>query len=313
MLPFYKSDEIAFEERELSNIYVRQNARRVQLLPFTIKLNGVSSTIVSVHLIKYNGAGHEMRAFKIDNSSITYNSTYDILINTIQEFGEVSTGIYRIKIVTSDETYKSAKFNICDIDIPAKTLQDGGEDDVLKNYLTIEDGGENVGKYTIYATDFRVIEGVNFVDIDVDKSNYVYQTEYVDVKIMEGESIIGNERLIIITSTSMVSGEIKLVRNEIKVIGTLPEDIYLTYRKAFTDNEGGIDRVDITVKIIPLMKLLWMGMWLMILGMILRIISEKKLLKRRDLEKKKDKDVQKIKSGKYYEDLVEEELKKIKT
>ena len=40
----------------------------------------------------------------------------------------------------------------------------------------------------------------------------------------------------------------------------------------------------------------------MILGMALRIVSEKKLPEEKDLEKK-------IKSEKYYEDLVEDELK----
>lgn len=151
MLPFYKSSEIAFEKRDYTNLIIRQNARRVQLLPFMIKLDGASSTIVAVHLIKYNVSGNEIQSFKIDNASVSYNSTYDILVNTIQEFGQVSTGLYRIKIETSDEVYFSSKFNICDIEIPKKTLQDGGEDDVLKNYLTIEEGGfnSNLETYTI--------------------------------------------------------------------------------------------------------------------------------------------------------------------
>jgi cytochrome c-type biogenesis protein CcmF len=175
---------------------------------------------------------------------------------------------------------------------------------VQKNIsLSIRGDGKQVGKYTLYATDFGIVEGINFVEIDADLRNYVYQTEYVDVKVLDGSSIIGNQRLVIILSTSLVDGENKLLRNEIKVLGTFTEDIYLTYQQAYNNTEGEVDRVDINVKILPLMKLLWGGMWLMILGMVLRIVSEKKLPKEKHPEKK-------IKSEKYYEDLVEDELKK---
>ncbi len=185
------------------------------------------------------------------------------------------------------------------------------------NFLVVEDNislsiggtGEEVGKYTLYTTDFDVVDGINFVEIDADLRSYDYQTEYVDVKVLKDGSIIGNERLILITSTSLLNGENKLLRSEIKVLGTLVEDIYLIYQQAYKDNEGEIDSVEINVKIIPLMKLVWGGMWLMVLGMILRIASEKKLPKERDIEKKRGNDEKKIKSEKYYEGLVEEELK----
>jgi len=170
--------------------------------------------------------------------------------------------------------------------------------------LSLGDSGENVGKYTIYATNFEEIDGINFVEIDVDPLSYEYQTKYVDVKVLEGNSIIGNERLIVITSTSSITGESKLVRNEIKVIGTPMEDIYLTYQQAYTDS------IDISVKILPLMKFVWIGMWLMVIGMSLRVISERKLTKKQDLDSKKENVEEKIKSGNYYEDLVEEELEK---
>ena len=121
---------------------------------------------------------------------------------------------------------------------------------------------------------------------------------------MEENSIIGNERLIMVISTSLATGENKLLRNEIKILSTLTEDIYLTYHQASKDDEGKIDSVEINVKIFPLMRLLWSGMWLMILGMILRIASEKKLPKDSKLKKTKEN------TELYYEDLVEEELKK---
>jgi cytochrome c biogenesis factor len=163
----------------------------------------------------------------------------------------------------------------------------------------------------IYATDFEELAGINFVEIDVDNRNFAYQTKYVDVEVRDGNSIIGYERLIIITSTSKLTDENKLVRNEIKVIGTPLEDIYLTYSNDYIDNEENIV-VDITVKILPLMKLVWIGMWLMIIGMFIRIISEKKWIIKQDLEKKEDKGAEKTKNGNYYEDLVEEELEKLK-
>ena len=188
------------------------------------------------------------------------------------------------------------------------------------NFLAVEDNislsingnGEKMNGYTFYTTDFGMVDGVNFVEIDVDNRNFIYQTEYVDVKILNGDSIIGNQRLIMIISTSLLNGENKLLINEIKVLGTPLEDIYLTYQQSNTDNEGDIDSVVINVKILPLMKLLWGGMWLMIIGMILRIASYKKLLQTTTIEKMKDKNEKKIKSEKYYEDLVEEELKKQK-
>ena len=170
--------------------------------------------------------------------------------------------------------------------------------------LTIGDAGEKAGKYTFYATNYSVADGINFVEIDADLGNYIYQTEYVDIKVMEENSIIGNERLIMVISTSLATGENKLLRNEIKILSTLTEDIYLTYHQASKDDEGKIDSVEINVKIFPLMKLLWSGMWLMILGMILRIASEKKLPKDSKLKKTKEN------TELYYEDLVEEELKK---
>ena len=54
------------------------------------------------------------------------------------------------------------------------------------------------------------------------------------------------------------------------------------------------------------MNLVWSGMWLMILGMVLRIISYKKLPKKRYIGKKEEKVEQ------YYEDQLEKELKNIK-
>ncbi len=173
-------------------------------------------------------------------------------------------------------------------------------------FLSIDGDREDMGKYSFYVSNFGIVDGVNFVEIDVDLQNYIYTTEFVDVNILEGESLIGSERLIRIISTSLVTGEKKLQRNEIKVLGTFIEDVYLTYQQTYEDNEGEIDGFELNVKILPLMNLVWSGMWLMIFGMVLRIISYKKLLKKGYVGKKEEKVEQ------YYEDLLEKELKNIK-
>jgi len=172
--------------------------------------------------------------------------------------------------------------------------------------ISIDGDREGIGKYTFSVSNFGIVEGVNFVEIDVDLQNYIYTTEFVDVDILDGGKLIGSERLIKIISTSLVTGEKKLVRNEIKVLVTPFEDIYLTYQQAYGDNQGDIEGIELNVRILPLMNLVWSGMWLMILGMILRIISAKKLQREKYKEKKEDK------VEHYYEDLLEKELKNIK-
>ena len=70
---------------------------------------------------------------------------------------------------------------------------------------------------------------------------------------------------------------------------------------------GIIESVDINVKILPLMKFLGSGIWLMGIGMVLRVTFDK-AIKRGSKVEKVIHDVEKTKDEKYYEDLVEEEL-----
>jgi len=164
--------------------------------------------------------------------------------------------------------------------------------------LTVGEDGEKIGKYTIYATDIGIIDGINFVNIDADTQNYVYQTEFVDVKVLDGSNIIGNQRLIKVIATSLVNGENSLLRNEIKIIDTPIEDLYFTFQQIYGDNTEEKNFVDVNIKILPLMKLLWGGMWLMIIGMILRVFSDRKINRDRQ-----------INTENYYEELVEKQLK----
>ncbi len=88
---------------------------------------------------------------------------------------------------------------------------------------------------------------------------------YVNMNIYKDGNFIGKARpgISIIDDTS---------RSEIYVEDTLLEDIYLIYDFNADSYEHGA--VDIVVKILPLMKFLWGGMWLMSIGIILRVTLE---------------------------------------
>ena len=113
-------------------------------------------------------------------------------------------------------------------------------------------------------------------------------------------------------STSLVNGEIKLLRKEIKVVDTISEDIYLSYEQPYLNNQGDVESIGINVKTIPLMKLVWGGMWLMAIGMVLRVATSEKILPSKGITRRKRKGKladKKIKDDEYYEHLVEDELK----
>jgi len=93
----------------------------------------------------------------------------------------------------------------------------------------------------------------------------------VTVDIWEGGKHIGRSRPGLI----LVSGQ---ARNEIRVVDTLGKDIYLTYESASVVSYDGfgdpIYEVNLNVKILPLMKMLWGGMWMMSFGIVLRMVVE---------------------------------------
>lgn len=96
---------------------------------------------------------------------------------------------------------------------------------------------------------------------------------------------------------------------DVKTIGI--EDVYLIIDKVNDDGS-----LVLTVKILPMVFLLWIGMTLMSIGIILRIVVDylpKKEEEREDFEtKEKIKERYEEKEEKDYEKLLEEELKELK-
>ncbi len=88
---------------------------------------------------------------------------------------------------------------------------------------------------------------------------------YVDLDIYEGQEFVGRAR----PGVSFMDNQI---RHEIDVKDTLTKDIYLIYNFDQDSYSHGV--VNVEVKILPMMKFLWGGMWLMSIGMILRLITE---------------------------------------
>jgi cytochrome c-type biogenesis protein CcmF len=142
----------------------------------------------------------------------------------------------------------------------------------------------NVGSYAL---------GVNNID---SSSEYIF----VEIEVWKGDSFKGMIRPGLI----LIDGQ---VRNEIKIHDTWLEDLYVTYNYDLVSLNQNI--VDLEVKILPLMKVLWGGMVLMSFAIILRVIVEKttkrKTPVRRELDEPETKD------DEYYETLVDEELEKM--
>jgi cytochrome c-type biogenesis protein CcmF len=98
-------------------------------------------------------------------------------------------------------------------------------------------------------------------------------------------------------------------RNEIDVFNTLAEDVYLTYIEVTPNN-----MIKLNVKILPWMSLLWSGMWLLAIGIVIRLIvdytrpklkEEGRVQKRARLRESEEKD------DDYYDDLIERELREM--
>jgi cytochrome c-type biogenesis protein CcmF len=102
-------------------------------------------------------------------------------------------------------------------------------------------------------------------------------------------------------------------RNEISVVGQIQEDIYLVFIDGDVSGSS-VSRVDLTVKTLPWMILLWSGMWLLAIGIILRLVveytrprlkDEKRVQKRARMREPEEKD------DDYYDDLIEKELREM--
>jgi cytochrome c-type biogenesis protein CcmF len=230
----------------------------------------------------------------------------------------IGTGYKIIRSVNTRKVWKSTRLVSAHLIHLAAILLIIGY--VGSNFMVVEDTislspggpGEEVDGYIISALYFNVVNGINFVNIDADSNSFIYQTEYIDIRVSKEDNTIGDARLINIMSTSLINDEVKLLRKEIKVVDTLFEDIYLNYEQAYLNNQEEVDSIGISVKTIPLMKLVWGGMWLMAVGMVLRVLTSEKILPSKRITRRKrtgkiaDK---KIKDDEYYENLLEDELK----
>ncbi|MCK5310362.1 MAG: cytochrome c biogenesis protein CcsA, partial [Thermoplasmata archaeon] len=147
--------------------------------------------------------------------------------------------------------------------------------------LTVGGGGETVGAYTIYAEDIEVTADSIFIDIEVWKGDTFIKRISPGIQLIDGQ-----------------------LRNEIKVAGALTNDIYLTYN--YDQASLGQNIVDFEVKILPLMKCLWGGMWLMSIAIVIRVAVEKTTKSKASPEKKEGQE--EVKDEKYYESLLGKEL-----
>ncbi len=94
---------------------------------------------------------------------------------------------------------------------------------------------------------------------------------YATVDVSRGGSVIGTER----PGAVRISGQ---VRNEVQVLPRALEDVYLTFVR--TTGANGTDTVELTVKVLPMMNMLWGGMWLMVGAISLRVIVERTTARR---------------------------------
>ncbi len=167
--------------------------------------------------------------------------------------------------------------------------------------------------------------------------------EYIwtEVEVTKGDRHISTET----PGVTFVNGQ---WRSEVAIIWTMQEDIYLIYGNSTTI--GGISFVNVSVTVLPLMNALWLGMYLMMFGIAARIFFEFMVRRKRAQRKFADEDDEDIddlddepeeddsdfdgdgdyyydgedeeveeeatiddeeRDDSYYEDLLEEELKRI--
>lgn len=153
-------------------------------------------------------------------------------------------------------------------------------------------------------------EKVGDYDLRLTQVESAEDSIYADVEISQNGDVLGHGKpgLLII---DYQGGE--QLRSEIDVISTYKEDIYLTYN--YTAVEGNaITGVNLQVKILPLMNVLWTGMWLMALGISMRAIvgfirPKKKDKVKAEGEEEIDSDKEALTQD--YEAMIEKELEEM--
>jgi len=179
--------------------------------------------------------------------------------------------------------------------------------------ITLTPGGpaQKVGEYEFVMTESAIDSDSAFVTVDITKGGQDVGTGEPGAVIIDGQN-----------------------RNEISVTGTPTEDIYLVFGGGSTTSAGdSFSSVDLQVKILPLMSVLWLGMWLMAAGIFMRLMAEfarpkKKIEKERikgRSERRKALRAEKEESAEeeeetiepeerdedYYDDLIERELEEM--
>jgi cytochrome c-type biogenesis protein CcmF len=165
---------------------------------------------------------------------------------------------------------------------------------VSEEQITLTPNGtaQRVGDY-----EYRMVDGDFFAGESI----------FVTVEILKDGDKIGEGR----------PGAIFLEdswRNEISVVGQAQEDIYLVFIDANVSGST-VTSVDMTVKTLPWMILLWIGMWLLAIGVIMRLIivyfRPTKVKKEKRVEQRARMRESKETYDDYYEDLIERELREM--
>jgi len=150
--------------------------------------------------------------------------------------------------------------------------------------LVVGGPGVEVQGYTIQATGMDTQPESIFIDVEVYKDGKLVGVEKPGIQLIDGQ-----------------------VRNEIRVVDSLAEDVYITYvydQAAFMQG-----RADFQVKVLPLMKCLWGGMWLMAIGIVIRVAVEKTARRKEaDEEEAGEPEEELSDEDERYDALLEEEL-----
>ncbi len=170
--------------------------------------------------------------------------------------------------------------------------------------------------------------GYTFKAVDHESTNdYVW----VRVEVRRDGSLIADEKPGLI----LLQGQ---VRSEVEVVTTLKEDVYLIYGNQTSSGGGTV--INLTVTVLPLMTVLWAGMYLMMAAIVVRGVADYLMKRRRSRglsleevdaeadeeggveppaeedegaheEEEEDASTAEDRDDSYYEDLLEKELKRM--
>jgi cytochrome c biogenesis factor len=116
--------------------------------------------------------------------------------------------------------------------------------------ITLTAGGppQKVGEYDVVMTESAIESESAFATVEIYKDGEFIGTGRPGAVLIDGQN-----------------------RNEISVLGTPTEDIYLVFMGG-TQSGDSFSSVDLQVKVLPLMSVLWLGMWLVAAGIFMRLM-----------------------------------------